>query len=272
MKINPQQYIDNLADILGPPGKIAVAFSGGLDSSTLLAVADSILPGRVTALTAVTPAISSADMESASQVIDYLDVPWIKIDIDILSIPEIKMNTGNRCYHCKLWIYKRFLGIVMENDLGTLIEGSNIDDLNEHRPGTRAVNELGVQSPLIDAGLGKGEIGEIAGYLNLPVANRPPSPCLLTRIPYDTNVTLEMLHRIDCAEEFLRRLGVGIVRVRDYGSTAHIDINPDDLDKIVEHMTAISDKLTDLGWGEISLDPDGYRPGRFDNMNDIGRK
>lgn len=252
-----------LLEILRGMDSIAIACSGGLDSSLLLAVAHTVLSERVLALTVITPYMASREIAEAQDLTTRLG---IRHQLLTLPIPDdIAHNPPDRCYRCKRTLFAELKAVAAAEGLTWLADGANQDDLSDYRPGMRALQELAVRSPLLEAGLGKADLRRYARALNLPVWNKPASACLLTRLPHDTEVQPELLHRIEAAEQALLNLGFGTVRVRCHGDLARIEVDRAEQARLLQADIAaqIVSALTDCGFRYVTLDLSGYRMGSF---------
>lgn len=246
---------------------VCVAFSGGVDSSLLLVMtweATQKNNTQVYALTMDTVLHPKADLEIARTVLARTGAMHKILTLNELAVPEIKNNPADRCYRCKKELYRRMLQFAEEKGISRLLEGSNEDDLHVYRPGLRAIGELGVRSPLAEMGLTKEEVRFLARDYGIPVADRPSSPCLATRLPYGTEIDLELLRRIDEAEEFLRKLSFYNVRVRVHKDIARLEIDTEEFPQLLKERERIIRKLKELGFPYVTLDLEGFRSGSMD--------
>ena len=244
-----------------------MAFSGGVDSSLLLVMtweAAQKNNTQVYALTMDTVLHPKADLEIARTVLARTGAMHKILTLNELAVPEIKNNPADRCYRCKKELYRRMLQFAEEKGISRLLEGSNEDDLHVYRPGLRAIGELGVRSPLAEMGLTKEEVRFLARDYGIPVADRPSSPCLATRLPYGTEIDLELLRRIDEAEEFLRKLSFYNVRVRVHRDIARLEIDTEEFPQLLKERERIIRKLKELGFPYVTLDLEGFRSGSMD--------
>jgi pyridinium-3,5-biscarboxylic acid mononucleotide sulfurtransferase len=260
--------LSRLEEGLRALGGCLVAFSGGVDSTFLLAVARQALGDQVAAATVHTLFLDRGEVDDARRSALAIGVRHETIDIDLAGFPEVLANPPDRCYHCKRLVFTTLSRHAGELGLPVLIDATHADDLRERRPGVRALRELGVVSPLAAAGLGKADIRELSAALGIPGAQRPSSPCLATRVPYGTPITQERLRRISGAERMLRALGFAGIRVRDYGDLARIELQPADLERAAAwpQRRGIVEPLRDLGYRYVTLDLAGYRSGSMDEV------
>ena len=252
-----------LLEILRGMDAIAVACSGGLDSSLLLAVAHRVIGERVLALTVMTPYMASWEIAEAKDLTARLGIRH-----QILTLPmpdDIAHNPPDRCYRCKRTLFAELKKIAAAEGLTWLADGTNRDDLSDYRPGMCALRELSIRSPVLEAGLGKADLRRYARALNLPVWNKPAAACLLTRLPHDTPVQPEALRRIEAAERALLDLGFGAVRVRCHGDLARIEVDRAEQVRLLDDEMAarVGEALTDCGFRYVTLDLQGYRMGSF---------
>lgn len=256
-----------LREIIAGFQRVAVAFSGGVDSSYLLAVCVDVLGAeRVLALTADSPLVPRAELATAKEVAQLLGVEHHIVPVDDLGIPEVAGNVERRCYYCKRARFALLIEHVRDMEGIQLLHGENVDDALDYRPGSLAARELGVRAPLAEAGLNKAEIRQLSRERGLPTWDHPPAACLATRFPYNTPLTREGLRRVEQAEEWLRQAaGVRMVRVRDHYPLARIETASEEIARLAvpEVRSVVSERLHGLGYRYVTLDLDGYRLGSF---------
>ncbi|MFO1422113.1 MAG: ATP-dependent sacrificial sulfur transferase LarE [Candidatus Competibacteraceae bacterium] len=252
-----------LLELLRGLGPVAVACSGGLDSSLLLAAARLALGDQVLALTVATPYMATYEIVQVGELTRMLDVRHRVLNLPIP--PEIVRNPPDRCYRCKQALFAELKAIAAEEGFACLVDGSNRDDLADYRPGMRALRELEIRSPLLEADLGKTEIRRYARALNLPVWDKFASACLLTRLPHDTEVDLYLLRRVEASEQALRALDFRAVRVRCHGDLARIEVDRAEHPRLLDEAVAdqVTAALTGCGFQYVTLDLRGYRMGSF---------
>jgi pyridinium-3,5-biscarboxylic acid mononucleotide sulfurtransferase len=256
-----QKKLINLRSIIKNYEKVIIAFSGGVDSTFLLKIASDTIGNNCIAVTLHTPAHSLFEMDIVNQIAKSFHLTPHIIPLDITNFDEIIKNPPDRCYHCKKYMFLRIKEFAEKNNISSILEGSNLDDLNDYRPGLKALKELDIKSPLIQAAFTKQDIRKISKELDLPTWNKPANPCLATRIPYGTPITKEILSKIDKAEEFLYSLGLAQFRVRYHNTIARIEANKKDFDVIFQSSNQIIKRFKDLGFKYITVDIEGYRSG-----------
>lgn len=240
-----------------------VAFSGGVDSSFLLRVAvDELGPG-VVALTTRSPTVPEDDEAIALALAEALAVRHLVIDANELDIPGYAENPTNRCYFCKGGLYDICRAEAARLGIAHIVDGVNVDDLGDYRPGLKAAEEQGVRHPLAEAGLRKAEIRALSRQLGLPTADKPSSPCLSSRFPYGTAITLDGLRKVAGAEQVLHRLGFPECRVRNHDPVARIEVPPSELQRLTEPAVraALVEALRELGFRYVTVDLQGFRSG-----------
>ena len=240
-----------------------VAFSGGVDSTLVLAIANDVLQGKVLAVTAESDSVSDRELEAARRLAQTLDVKHKIIKTEEMSSSNYLSNPANRCYYCKSELYTKLAKVATENNMASIFNGVNLDDLGDHRPGIIAAKEAGIISPLVDSKLNKQDVRDLARQIDLPNWGKPALACLSSRIPYGQPVTSKKLLMIESAEEVLLAEGFKQVRVRHYGSIARIEIPKKDIPDLLkyERYEKINVSLKKIGFQSIEVDPEGYRSG-----------
>ena len=252
---------------------IALAFSGGVDSSFLLALLKELhdeSPFPVAAFFMMTAFQQRSELEQARKTAGENGFGLAVFHCDPLTLPEIRFNPPDRCYHCKRHLFGQFLDAAHTRGLETLIDGTNADDLQVYRPGRKALRELGVISPLAELGFSKAEIRRLAAERGLACAKRPSMPCLATRFEYGTELTPELLDRTGKGEEFIRELlpHETDIRLRVHGSLARIEVSPAALPLILDRRAEINAALKQLGFNFLTLDLEGFRSGCYDTKKE----
>lgn len=256
-----------LIEILKDMRSAILAYSGGVDSTFLLKALEISGIGAL-AVTSVSEKTPTSDLVIAEKMAAETGIEHRLIETEELLMEEFVENSPDRCFFCKEELYKRLTDIAVSEGYNFLIDGSNIDDTFDYRPGRDAAKKYNVRSPLIEAAFGKKEIREKSRELGLPTWDRPSSPCLLSRFPYGQRITKEALKRVEKAEDFLRGIGFKEVRVRDHDSVARIEVRDEEINLVLNSgmRRLISDRLKSLGYKFISLDLDGYRMGNMNRM------
>ena len=246
---------------------MALAFSGGVDSSLLLKMAADRAAKKGTKVWAVTfnsRLHPSCDLENARKVAGELGGIHVILEIDELKMEEIRSNPVNRCYLCKRNLFRTLMAFAKEKGVEVLAEGTNEDDLHVYRPGIQAVRELGIRSPLAEAGLTKEEVRRLAAACGISAASRPSTPCMATRLPYGARMDYEILKKIEAGEEILRRMIGGNVRLRLHGQVVRIETDPERFSLALEKREEVVRQLKELGFVYITLDLEGFRSGSMD--------
>ena len=249
-------------------GSAVVAFSGGADSTLVARIARDELGKKAVAVTISSPLYPASELTQARLVAKQIGIEHIVIDVDPLKDKLFVSNPMDRCYQCKLDDFVQLKKLAKRRRLKEIVDGSNVEDLKDYRPGLRAKEELKVRSPLAELGLTKSDVRAISRMLKLPTARKSSSPCLASRIPYGEIITLEKLRMIEEAEEFLKAKGFDDVRVRMHGNTARVEISPKDIPRLASAgtRTAVSKKLHTLGFAYVTLDLEGYRMGSLNEV------
>lgn len=260
--------LERLRERLRVIGGAVVAFSSGVDSTFLLRVAHEELGDRVVAATARSHSFPKRELDEATAFCRAEGVRHVVIDSEELDIPGFAENPPDRCYHCKKELFSKLLAFARDNGLAAVLEGSNIDDDGDYRPGRRAIRELGILSPLHEAGLTKAEIRVLSREMGLPTSDKPSFACLASRFPYGERITVRGLERVEKAEQWLLDAGWGLtqLRVRSHGDLARIEVPPADIPRLAARAAEIAAAFNDLGFAYVALDLLGYRTG---SMNEI---
>lgn len=263
-----EEPLERLKSILRDLERVLVAFSGGVDSSFLLHVAHQVLGERALAITFVSPFLSRYERERATRFCEEQGIKHITLEVDPLELEQIRTNPPDRCYHCKRHLYSRALAEARKIGVPHLVDGTQSSDASDHRPGRRALEELGINSPLAQAGLDKEQVRRFSRELGLSSWNLPPMACLASRIPYGTVLEAQSLARVEAAEEFLFKEGFFLVRVREHDQTARIELASDEIERLRD--TDLRQRLVlhfkSLGYVAVTLDLEGYRTGRMNEL------
>jgi uncharacterized protein len=254
--------IDALRTELRSLGRVMVCFSGGVDSAYLLAESVGALgPENVVAFTAVSPSLDPEEAESARRLAETIGAEHLRVTTNELDDARYKSNPVDRCYFCKTEVYGAATREAKARGIEHVLDGFNLDDRGDHRPGRKAARELGVRSPLDDHGLDKQAIRDAARALDLPVWDKPALACLSSRFPYGTEITPDRLTRVARAEKALRALDFRVIRVRYHGDRARIELGVDELERAERIRAEIVDAVRAAGFEAVEIDPRGYRRG-----------
>jgi uncharacterized protein len=250
-------------------GDAVVAFSGGVDSSLVAAVAARALGERALAVTAVSPAVAAGELEGARRVAAAIGIAHEVIATDELAREGYRRNAPDRCYFCKTELYTALGALAARRGFSVLLSGANADDAADWRPGLRAAAEHGVRHPLLEAGARKADVRALARQLRIPSADKPASPCLASRIPYGTAVAPETLARIDRAEAAVRELGFGVIRVRHHGVLGRLEVAEEDLERAFDRADEVTAALRAAGYRHAVIDTVPFRSGRLNEAHGI---
>ncbi|MBN2294984.1 MAG: ATP-dependent sacrificial sulfur transferase LarE [Pirellulales bacterium] len=264
-----QTKVDNLLVLLKSYGSAAVAYSGGLDSAMLAKAAQLALGDKAVAITATSASLAAGELDEATDVAVQIGIEHRIVQTNEFENPDYLANAPDRCYHCKFELFREVGRLAEQLGLAVVIDGSNSDDGQEHRPGTRAARELKVLSPLAECGFVKDEIREVAAHWGIAIHDKPATPCLSSRIAYGQAITIERLEMIDAGERFLREHDLQPLRVRYHeGDVARIEVPLEALPKFVEprFRKTVVDKLKAAGFKYISLDLEGFRSGSLNKI------
>ena len=263
-----KKLVNTLTEEIKKKGSVIVAFSGGVDSSVAAALAYKALKNRALAVTINSPLLSYGEIANAKRVAKEIGIRHLVVKLNELRLKDFVKNPPNRCYICKKFRFKVLKKIAIKKNFNVVMDGTNLDDAGEYRPGLLALKEENIYSPFLEHGLGKMLIRRLAKNLRLSVYNKPSSACLASRFPYWVKLSLDKLKRVDKAESYIKaKLGLNVVRVRDHGELARIEIEKKDYKVFLSNEKSMDDvisKLRRLGFKFITLDLEGYRSGSFD--------
>jgi uncharacterized protein len=253
--------LHDLRGVLESTDGAVVAFSGGVDSALVAAVAAAVLGPRALAVTAVSPSLAPGELEDARRVAAAVGIRHRSVRTREVEREEYLANGLDRCYHCKSELYDVLLAVAAREGLPTVVSGANLDDLGDFRPGLRAASERGVRHPLVEAGFTKRDVREASRELGLPTWDKPQSACLSSRIAFGVRITVEELSRVGRAERALKELGFRQVRVRVHEDVARVEVEAADIARLVEGRKQVVRILKDLGYRFVTLDLEGFRSG-----------
>jgi uncharacterized protein len=255
--------LEDLRSHLTTLGRVILGYSGGVDSSLLAVVSRQVLGSdgflAVIGRSASYPAVQA---DAALRLAARFDIPVLELETNELQDPRYLSNSTSRCYYCKSELWTRLSRVKKDRGFDTIIDGTNADDVGEHRPGLRAGAEHQIRSPLLDLGWTKLQVRQAAEQLAIPVWDAPAAPCLSSRVLYGLQITPERLRQVERGEEYLRQLGIqGDLRVRHYGETARVEVAPGEMDNLRRQWDSVASVFAELGFSDVELDPRGYRRG-----------
>lgn len=255
-----KEKLENIGKILKDMESVLIAYSGGVDSTLLLYLARRHC-SKILAVIASSPTFPRRELEHAKNIAKSLDVKYMIIETNELDIPNFIKNHNDRCYWCKKALFTKLRGIAKEHNISYILDGTNIDDLKDIRPGIKALSRLSIRSPLKEVGFVKAEIRMLSKKFHLSTWNKPPFACLASRIPYGEKITKEKLEKINEAEEFLQDLSFSQIRVRMHNDIARIELERDEMNKALRYKERIIKRFKELGFLYVTIDLEGYRQG-----------
>jgi uncharacterized protein len=253
--------IEQIEGRIAQLGSAIVAFSGGVDSSLVAALAARALGNRALAVTAVSPALATGELDGAREVAHAVGITHETVTTAELAREGYRRNERDRCYHCKTELYDRLGALAERRGYATVLSGANADDLGDWRPGLRAAAEHGIVHPLLEAGVGKEEVRRLARALKVPSAEKAASPCLASRIPYGTEVDAAVLHQIDRAEVALKALGYRVLRVRHHGDLGRVELAGEELPRALAQPEAVFSAVRSAGYARVEIEERPFRSG-----------